>query len=39
MAKHFKNAKFFETVEDKTKRMVKEKVIPEYMIDYYRRKR
>lgn len=34
-AKHFRNAEFFETVEDKTKRMVKEKVIPKYMISYY----
>ncbi len=34
-AEHFKDAKFFETVEDKTKRMVKEKVIPKYMINYY----
>ncbi len=37
-ARHFKNAKFFETVEDKTKRMVKEKVIPKFMIDYYKRR-
>jgi hypothetical protein len=36
-AEHFKNAKFFESVEDKTKRMVKEKVIPKFMIDYYKR--
>jgi|APSaa5957512576_1039674.scaffolds.fasta_scaffold01835_3 hypothetical protein len=33
-AKHYKNTKFFETVKDKTKRMVKEKVIPNYMIDH-----
>ena len=39
MAKHLKPAKFFETVEAKTKRMVKEKVIPKFMIDYYKRKR
>jgi hypothetical protein len=38
MANHFKDAKFFESVEDKTKRMVKEKVIPDYMIDEFRRK-
>lgn len=38
MAKHFKDAKFFESVEDKTKRMVREKVIPKFMIDYYQRK-
>ena len=31
-ARHFKDAKFFESVEDKTKRMVEKKVIPEYMI-------
>ncbi|MBU3912791.1 MAG: hypothetical protein KKE50_01725 [Nanoarchaeota archaeon] len=38
LAKHFKDAKFFESVEDKTKRMVKKKVIPKYMIDYYKGK-
>jgi hypothetical protein len=37
MANHLKPAKFFETVEDKTKRMVKEKVIPDYMIKYYKK--
>ena len=37
MANHFKGAKFFESVEDKTKRMVKEEVIPSFMIDYYKR--
>ena len=37
MAKHFKKASFFESVEDKTKRMVKEKVIPDYMIERYKR--
>jgi len=36
MAKHLKPAKFFETIEDKTKRMVKEKGIPKFMIDYYK---
>ena len=35
LAKHFKDAKFFESVENKTERMVKKKVIPKYMIDYY----
>lgn len=35
MANHLRNADFFETVEDKTKRMVKEKVIPKFMIEYY----
>ena len=38
-ADHFKDAKLFETVEDKTKRMVKEKVIPNFMIKYYQRKK
>jgi len=38
LAKHFKDAKFFESVEDKTNRMVKKKVIPKYMIDCYKRK-
>jgi len=37
-AKHLKDAKFFESVEAKTKRMVKEKVIPKFMIDYYKSK-
>jgi len=35
-AGHFKKARFFESVEDKTNRMVKEKVIPEFMINYYK---
>ena len=35
MAEHFKTARLFESVEDKTKRMVKEKVIPDYMIKCY----
>jgi hypothetical protein len=38
-AEHLKDAKFFETIEDKTKRMVKEKAIPEFMIDYYKNHR
>ena len=38
-AEHLKDAKFFETVEDKTKRMVKEKVIPDFMIKYYKKKK
>lgn len=38
MAKHLKPAKFFETVEDKTKRMVKKKVVPRYMIECYKRR-
>jgi len=36
-ADHLKDADFFETIEDKTKRMVKEKVIPQFMIDFYKR--
>ncbi len=36
-AEHLKDAEFFETVEDKTKRMVEMKVIPKFMIDYYRK--
>jgi len=39
LAKHFKNAKFFESVKDKTIRMVREKVIPQFMIDFYLSKR
>ena len=35
LAKHFEDAKFFESVDDKTKRMVKKRTIPKYMIDYY----
>lgn len=37
-AEHLKDAKFFETVEDKTKRMVDNDVIPKFMIDYYMKK-
>ena len=36
-ADHLKGAEFFETVEDKTKRMVEMKVIPKFMIDYFRK--
>ena len=36
-AEHLKDAEFFETVEDKTKRMIEMKVVPKFMIDYYRR--
>jgi hypothetical protein len=35
-AEHLKKAKIFESVKDKTKRMVREKVIPAYMIKYYK---
>lgn len=38
-AEHLKDAKFFETIKDKTDRMVKEKVIPDFMIKYYKRKK
>ena len=37
-ADHLKDADFFETVEDKTKRMVEMKVITKFMIEYYKRK-
>ncbi len=37
MANHFKDAKFFESVEDKTKRMVDEEVIPKFMINHYKK--
>ncbi len=37
-AEHLKDANFFETVKDKTKRMVDKKVIPNYMIEYYKNK-
>ncbi len=37
-ANHLKDANFFETVKDKTERMVKEKVIPDFMIKYYKNK-
>jgi len=39
MAKHFRGAKFFESVEDKMKRMVKEKVVPGYMIKVFEGKK
>ncbi len=34
---HFRKTGFFQTVEQKTKRMVIEKVIPLYMIEYYKK--
>ncbi|GAI82025.1 unnamed protein product, partial [marine sediment metagenome] len=37
-ADHLKDADFFETVKNKTDRMVKEKIIPDFMIGYYKRK-
>lgn len=37
IADHLKDAEFFETVEDKTKRMIKDKVIPEFMIKHYKK--
>ncbi len=39
LARHFKDAEFFETVEEKTKRMVKKRVIPGFMIEYYKNKK
>ena len=36
-ADHLKDAEFFETVEDKTKRMVDKEIIPKFMINYYKR--
>jgi len=36
-ADHLKDADFFETVKDKTNRMIKEKVIPDFMIRYYKK--
>ncbi len=39
MAEHLQEGIFFETVEDKSQRMVKEKVIPKYMITYYKKKK
>jgi len=37
-AEHFFEADFFQTVESKTKRMVEAKVIPQFMINYYKSK-
>lgn len=39
LKKHFKKKQGFQTVEEKTKRMIKEKVIPAYMIKYYKHKK
>ncbi|MBT4349252.1 hypothetical protein HOD19_00515 [bacterium] len=36
-AEHFAEAEFFQTVKSKTDRMVDEKVIPQYMIDFYKK--
>ncbi|MEN9626610.1 MAG: hypothetical protein RL557_938 [archaeon] len=35
---HFKKKNEFQTVEEKTKKMIEEKKIPDYMIKYYRKK-
>lgn len=35
LVKHFHDAKKFETVQEKTDRMIKERTIPQYIIDYY----
>jgi ribosomal 50S subunit-recycling heat shock protein len=32
---HFNKKKYFQTVKEKTELMVKKKVIPQYMINYY----
>ncbi|MFA6255237.1 MAG: hypothetical protein WC675_04400 [Patescibacteria group bacterium] len=37
LKRHFNKKKCFQTVEEKTKLMVKKKVIPQYMINYYNR--
>ena len=37
LAKHLEGAKFFESVKDKTERMVRERVVPGYMIRYYKK--
>lgn len=34
---HFAKKKGFQTIEEKTQRMVKEKVIPDYMIKFYKK--
>ncbi|MDD4995472.1 MAG: hypothetical protein PHW53_03360 [Patescibacteria group bacterium] len=34
---HFNKKKYFQTVNEKTQIMVKKKVIPRYMIDYYKK--
>ena len=36
LKEHFTNHKGFQTVEEKTKKMIKEKVIPDYMIRSYK---
>jgi CDGSH-type Zn-finger protein len=36
MARHHSKTEFFETVEEKTERMVREKAVPGYMIEMYR---
>lgn len=38
LGKHFAKEMFFQTIEDKTMRMIKEKIIPQYMVDYYKMK-
>jgi hypothetical protein len=37
MAKHFSTAKLFESVKDKTLRMINKRAVPPYMIDFYKR--
>ena len=36
MTQHFTKKKGFQTIEEKTKKMVKEKVIPDYMIKHFK---
>ncbi len=38
LRKHFMKKRGFQTVEEKTKKMVLKKVIPDYMIKYYKKK-
>jgi ParB-like chromosome segregation protein Spo0J len=35
LIRHFQQNSLFQTVQQKTERMVNEKVIPSYMVDYY----
>ncbi len=34
---HFRKKPYFQTVEQKTKKIIRKKVIPQYMIDYYKK--
>ena len=35
---HFHGTPMFQTIQQKTDRMINERVIPEHMIEYYRKK-